>query len=90
MMDTLGRISTTQRRFAPTVSAIVGITVRNHRNTHLSRRGRLHAWDIGAGLWLDVDTPQALIRGEEMLRRGLFAVGSPGFAAALERRGVGA
>jgi len=57
---------------------------------YLSRRGRLHAWDIGAGLWLDVDTPQALIRGEEMLRRGLFAVGSPGFAAALERRGVGA
>jgi len=34
MMDTLVRISTTQRRFAPTVSAIVGITVRNHRNTH--------------------------------------------------------
>jgi len=33
MMDTLVRISTTQRRFAPTVSAIVGITVRNHRNT---------------------------------------------------------
>jgi choline kinase len=36
----------------------------------LARRGGLRAWDIGGRLWLDVDTPEALARGEQMLRGG--------------------
>jgi Protein of unknown function (DUF2442) len=34
MMYTLVKISTTQRRFAPTMSTIVGIAVHHHRNMH--------------------------------------------------------
>lgn len=40
---------------------------------YLARRGGLRAWDIGDRLWLDVDTPEALVRGEEMLCESLLA-----------------
>ncbi len=39
----------------------------------LCRSGAVRTWDIGAGAWIDVDTPGAREEAERMVRDGIFA-----------------